>query len=79
MRVCVVFVCYVSVCYLQYAAPVRVALQVLAGLEHAECDAVEQNHQHADSLKPRRASVKANTTHKVKQIKEFKYSFYSQH
>ncbi|ROI62437.1 hypothetical protein DPX16_5110 [Anabarilius grahami] len=47
-----------------YAASVRVALQVLAGLEHAECDAVEQNHQHADSLKPRRASVKANTTHK---------------
>ena len=38
------------------------ALQVLAGLEHAEGDAVEQNHQHADSLKPSRAEVKAHKT-----------------
>lgn len=53
--------CYVT-CYLQDAAPVGVALQVLAGLEHAERDAVEQDHQHADALKPRTASVKVNTT-----------------
>lgn len=45
-RVCV------SVCYLQDAAPVGVALQVLAGLEHAKRDAVEKDHQHADALKP---------------------------
>ncbi len=67
--------CYVSVCYLQDAAPVRVALQVLAGLEHAERDAVEQNHQHADSLKPRRAPVKVNTAHK--EIKSSNIPLYS--
>lgn len=61
---CVLYKCVcVSVYYLEDAAPVGVALQVLAGLEHAERDAVEQDHQHADALKPRTASVKVNTTH----------------
>lgn len=38
--------------YLQDGAPLRLALHVLAGLEHAQGDAVQKDDQHADVLKP---------------------------
>lgn len=39
--------------YLQDLAPLRVAVDVLAGMEHAQCHAVQQDHEHGRSLKPR--------------------------
>jgi len=38
--------------YLQDGAPLRLALHVLAGLEHAQGDAVQEDDQHADVLEP---------------------------
>lgn len=38
--------------YLEDPAAWRVAGDVLAGVEHAQCHTVEQDHQHADPLKP---------------------------
>lgn len=50
--------------YLQDGAPLRLALHVLAGLEHAQGDAVQEDHQHADVLEPgeRRALRRAHAS-----------------
>lgn len=47
--------------YLQDPAARRVAGDVLAGVEHAQRHAVEQDHQHADPLKPPAHTVKEAT------------------
>lgn len=41
-----------SSAYLQDGAALRLALHVLAGLEHAQGDAVQEDDQHADVLEP---------------------------
>lgn len=50
--------------YLQDGAPLRLALHVLAGLEHAQGDAVQEDDQHADVLEPgeRRALRRAHAS-----------------
>lgn len=51
-----------SSAYLQDGAALRLALHVLAGLEHAQGDAVQEDDQHADVLEPgeRRALRRAH-------------------
>lgn len=39
--------------YLQDLAPLRVAVDVLTGMKHAQSHAVQQDHQHGRSLEPR--------------------------
>lgn len=39
--------------HLQDLAAVRQAVHVVARLVHAKCHAVQQDHQHADTFKPR--------------------------
>lgn len=39
--------------YLQDLAPLRVTVNVLTGMKHAECHAVQQDHQHGRSFEPR--------------------------
>lgn len=50
--------------YLQDGASLRLALHILAGLEHAQGDAVQEDDQHADVLKPgeRRVLRRAHTS-----------------
>jgi hypothetical protein len=42
----------VAITHLQYFTAIFLAFVVDAGLEHSESDAVEENHQHGDSLEP---------------------------
>lgn len=50
--------------YLQDGAPLRLALHILTGLEHAQGDAVQEDDQHADVLEPgeRRALRRAHAS-----------------
>lgn len=47
--------------HLQDLASVRQAVHVVAWLVHAQCHAVQQDHQHADTFKPRAHRVKDKT------------------
>lgn len=38
--------------YLENLAPLGVTIDVLAGMKHAQCHAVQQDHQHGRSLEP---------------------------
>lgn len=38
--------------YLQDLAPLRVTVDVLTGMKHAQCHTVQQDHQHGRSLEP---------------------------
>lgn len=47
--------------HLQDLAALRQAVHVVAGLVHAKCHAVQQDHQHADTFEPRAHRVKDKT------------------
>lgn len=51
--------------HLQDLAAVRQAVHVVAGLVHAKCHAVQQDHQHADTFKPCTHRVKEKTVGKT--------------
>lgn len=56
--------------YLQNLAAIRGAVNVLTGLVHAQCHAVEQDHHDADPLEPRNSmsGVKEQSRHTAGNI-----------